>query len=40
VWDVTDDIKALIESDRQVDVRRLADPEVPLQALTADDPPG
>ena len=30
VWDVTDDIQALIRSGRQVDTGRLADPNVPL----------
>jgi 3-phenylpropionate/trans-cinnamate dioxygenase ferredoxin reductase subunit len=33
VWDVTDPIKALIRSRRPVDADRLADPEVPLDAL-------
>jgi NADPH-dependent 2,4-dienoyl-CoA reductase/sulfur reductase-like enzyme len=30
VWDVSDDIQALIRSGKQVDVARLTDPEVPL----------
>ncbi|CRK49256.1 Anthranilate 1,2-dioxygenase system ferredoxin--NAD(+) reductase component [Rhodococcus sp. RD6.2] len=30
IWDVTDDVKALIASGRPVDVTRLADPDVPL----------
>jgi NADPH-dependent 2,4-dienoyl-CoA reductase/sulfur reductase-like enzyme len=30
VWDVTDDIQALIQSGRTVDTARLADPDVPL----------
>src|SRR5215468_7466033 len=30
VWDVTDDIQALIRSKRQVDAARLADPDTPL----------
>jgi len=30
VWDVTDDIQALIRSKRQVDVARLADPSTPI----------
>ena len=34
VWDVTDDIKALIRSRAQVDPDRLADPDVPLADLT------
>ena len=33
VWDVTDDIKALISSRAVVDVERLADPAVPLSEL-------
>ena len=33
VWDVTDPIKQLIRSRRQVDVDRLANPEVPLGAV-------
>jgi len=33
VWDVTDPIKQLIRSRRQVDVDRLANPEVPLDAV-------
>ena len=33
VWDVTDDIQALIRSGRQVDTGRLADPSVPLTDL-------
>jgi NADPH-dependent 2,4-dienoyl-CoA reductase/sulfur reductase-like enzyme len=30
VWDVTDDIQALIRSGRELDVNRLTDPEIPL----------
>jgi hypothetical protein len=30
VWDVGDDLKALITASKQVDHRRLADPDVPL----------
>jgi 3-phenylpropionate/trans-cinnamate dioxygenase ferredoxin reductase component len=30
VWDVSDDIQALIRSKRQVDVARLADPDTPI----------
>ena len=30
VWDVSDDIQALIRSGKQVDPARLADPDVPL----------
>ncbi len=33
IWDVTDDIKALIESGRTVDLVRLADPAIPLADL-------
>jgi 3-phenylpropionate/trans-cinnamate dioxygenase ferredoxin reductase subunit len=33
VWDVSDDIQALIRSRRQVDVARLSDPDVPLSTL-------
>lgn len=33
VWDVSDDIQALIRSGRQVDTGRLADPDVPLAEL-------
>jgi 3-phenylpropionate/trans-cinnamate dioxygenase ferredoxin reductase component len=33
VWDVSDDIQALIRSGRQVDAARLADPDVPLTEL-------
>ena len=33
VWDVNDDIQALIRSARPVDLARLADPEVPLPDL-------
>ena len=33
VWDVNDDIQALIRSGRQVDTGRLADPSVPLTDL-------
>ncbi|HEY8478810.1 MAG TPA: FAD-dependent oxidoreductase [Spirillospora sp.] len=33
VWDVTDDIQALIRSGKQVDAGRLADPSVPLASL-------
>jgi 3-phenylpropionate/trans-cinnamate dioxygenase ferredoxin reductase subunit len=35
VWDVTDDIKALVRSRRAVDPQRLADPTVPLGDLLA-----
>jgi 3-phenylpropionate/trans-cinnamate dioxygenase ferredoxin reductase component len=34
VWDVTDDIQALIRSGAQVDTGRLADPDVPLSELS------
>ncbi|HET8983155.1 MAG TPA: FAD-dependent oxidoreductase, partial [Pedococcus sp.] len=34
VWDVVDDIKALIRSGQTVDPARLADPDVPLASLT------
>jgi len=30
VWDVTDDIQALIRSGRKVEIARLTDPDVPL----------
>ncbi|WP_131741116.1 NAD(P)/FAD-dependent oxidoreductase [Actinomadura roseirufa] len=33
VWDVTDDVQALIRAGRPVDTARLADPQVPLSAL-------
>jgi NADPH-dependent 2,4-dienoyl-CoA reductase/sulfur reductase-like enzyme len=33
VWDVTDDVQALIRSGKPVDAARLADPEVPLSSL-------
>ena len=36
VWDVTDPIKALIESGAVVDLKRLADPELPLESVTAE----
>ena len=36
VWDVTDPIKALIESGAVVDPKRLADPELPLESVTAE----
>ena len=36
VWDVTDPIQALIRSRARVDPARLADPEVPLEALAPD----
>ncbi|NXY97705.1 FAD-dependent oxidoreductase [Streptomyces sp. BR123] len=35
VWDVTDDIQALIRSQEQVDREALADPSVPLSSLVA-----
>jgi 3-phenylpropionate/trans-cinnamate dioxygenase ferredoxin reductase subunit len=34
VWDVTDAIKALIQSRRPVDVAALRDPDVPLEEVT------
>jgi 3-phenylpropionate/trans-cinnamate dioxygenase ferredoxin reductase component len=39
VWDVTDDIKALIRSRTPVARERLADPDVPLYELAADGMP-
>jgi len=33
VWDVNDDIQALIRSGKQVDPNRLTDPDVPLTEL-------
>jgi 3-phenylpropionate/trans-cinnamate dioxygenase ferredoxin reductase subunit len=33
IWDVTDPIKALIQSGKTVDIARLADPEVPLDQI-------
>jgi 3-phenylpropionate/trans-cinnamate dioxygenase ferredoxin reductase subunit len=33
VWDVVEPLRALIESQQRVDVSRLVDPEVPLDAL-------
>jgi 3-phenylpropionate/trans-cinnamate dioxygenase ferredoxin reductase subunit len=35
VWDVTDDIQALVRSGAQVDPARLQDPAVPLANLAA-----
>jgi 3-phenylpropionate/trans-cinnamate dioxygenase ferredoxin reductase subunit len=35
VWDVNDKIEALVRSGRTVDVARLTDPDVPLEALAA-----
>ena len=35
VWDVTDDLQALIRADRPVDDARLADPGVPLKEVGA-----
>ena len=36
VWDVGDQIRALIESGRAVDAERLADPNTPLESLVSD----
>ncbi len=33
IWDVTDDIKALVQSGRQVDLEALSDPQQDLSAL-------
>jgi 3-phenylpropionate/trans-cinnamate dioxygenase ferredoxin reductase subunit len=33
VWDVTDDLQALVRADRPVDPARLADPDVPIREL-------
>jgi 3-phenylpropionate/trans-cinnamate dioxygenase ferredoxin reductase subunit len=33
VWDVSDDIQALIRARRPIDPSRLADPAIPLTAL-------
>jgi len=33
IWDVTDDLQALVRADRPVDTARLADPDVPLKDL-------
>ncbi|MDF8263247.1 NAD(P)/FAD-dependent oxidoreductase [Luteipulveratus flavus] len=33
VWDVVDDVKALIRSEKPVDLQRLADPDVPLTSV-------
>lgn len=33
IWDVTDPIRTLVRSARPVDLARLADPDVPLDAL-------
>jgi 3-phenylpropionate/trans-cinnamate dioxygenase ferredoxin reductase subunit len=38
VWDVTDDIQALIRSKATVDRSRLADPDVPIAELTGGEP--
>jgi 3-phenylpropionate/trans-cinnamate dioxygenase ferredoxin reductase component len=35
IWDVTDDLQALVRADRPVDTARLADPAVPLKDLLA-----
>jgi 3-phenylpropionate/trans-cinnamate dioxygenase ferredoxin reductase subunit len=35
VWDVTDDLQALIRADRPVDDARLADPDVPVKEVSA-----
>jgi 3-phenylpropionate/trans-cinnamate dioxygenase ferredoxin reductase component len=35
VWDVTDDLQALIRADKAVDDARLADPDVPLKEVNA-----
>jgi hypothetical protein len=35
VWDVTDEIQALIRSREPVDVARLVDPDVPLEELVS-----
>jgi 3-phenylpropionate/trans-cinnamate dioxygenase ferredoxin reductase subunit len=35
VWDVTDDLQALIRADKAVDDARLADPDVPVKEVTA-----
>jgi 3-phenylpropionate/trans-cinnamate dioxygenase ferredoxin reductase component len=35
VWDLTDDVQALIRSRRPVDPARLGDPDVPLADLAA-----
>ncbi|HEY7263876.1 MAG TPA: hypothetical protein VH589_20635 [Trebonia sp.] len=33
IWDVTDDIQALVRSERTVDPSRLADPAIPLSEV-------
>jgi 3-phenylpropionate/trans-cinnamate dioxygenase ferredoxin reductase component len=33
VWDVTDDIQALIRSQGKIDVGRLTDPDIPLSDI-------
>jgi 3-phenylpropionate/trans-cinnamate dioxygenase ferredoxin reductase subunit len=33
IWDVTDDLQALVRANRPVDPARLADPDVPLKDL-------
>ena len=41
IWDVTDPVKALVQSGRPVDPKALADPEVPLERLAqTEDPHG
>jgi 3-phenylpropionate/trans-cinnamate dioxygenase ferredoxin reductase subunit len=35
VWDVTDDLQALIRADKPVDDARLADPDVPIKDVSA-----
>jgi 3-phenylpropionate/trans-cinnamate dioxygenase ferredoxin reductase subunit len=39
VWEVTDQIQALIRSGERVDVARLRDPDLPLQELASPPPP-
>jgi 3-phenylpropionate/trans-cinnamate dioxygenase ferredoxin reductase component len=40
VWDVGDELQQLVDARRMVDPVRLADPEIPLGAATADPPHG
>jgi 3-phenylpropionate/trans-cinnamate dioxygenase ferredoxin reductase subunit len=36
VWDVNDQVQALIRSDRPVDLGALRDPDTPLESLVGD----
>jgi 3-phenylpropionate/trans-cinnamate dioxygenase ferredoxin reductase component len=38
VWDVNEDVQALIRSQREIDAAALGDPDTPLNALAGDEP--